>query len=291
MTAATLLLTACALLAFAGNSLLCRAAIGGGAIDPANFTLIRLVSGALALFLLGGARMPALPRGRGTFVTALPLALYAIAFAFAYIQLSAGTGALILFGAVQLTMLTSAWRAGERPRFAEWLGIGLALGGLLWLVAPGVTAPPPGSAALMALAGVAWGVYSLHGRGATNALAETQANFLRAAPFALLSQAFVWPHGHWTWPGIGLAIASGALASGVGYALWFRALPRLTATRAAAVQLAVPALAALGGVLFLGERLSARLVCAAALILGGIGLTLARRRRGGAPAQATEAAR
>jgi len=285
----TLLITACALLAFAGNSLLCRAAIGGGAIDPASFTLLRLVSGAAALFLLSGARMTALPRGRANFLTALPLALYAIAFAFAYVHLPAGTGALILFGAVQLTMLTSAWRAGERPRFAEWLGIALALGGLAWLVAPGVTAPPPGSAALMALAGVAWGVYSLHGRGTTNALGETSANFLRAVPFALLPMLGVWPRAHWTGTGVGLALASGALASGVGYALWYRALPRLTATRAAAVQLAVPALAALGGVLFLGEHLSARLVLAAALILGGIGLTLARRR--GAPFKGAEATR
>ena len=291
MSGGTLLLTACALLAFAGNSLLCRAAIGGGTIDPANFTLIRLVSGAAALFLLSGARTIELPRGRANFLTALPLALYAIAFAFAYVRLSAGTGALILFGAVQLTMLISAWRAGERPGFAEWFGIALALAGLAWLVAPGVTAPPPGSAMLMALAGVAWGVYSLHGRGATNALAETTANFLRAVPFALLPLIGVWPHAHWTWPGTGVAIASGALASGVGYALWYRALPRLTATRAAAVQLAVPAIAALGGVLFLGERLSTRLVLAAALILGGIGLTLARRRGRGTPLPGPETTR
>lgn len=277
MNAGTLLLTACALLAFAGNSLLCRAAIGGHAIDPASFTFVRILSGAAVLLVLARGRTRQLDPKRANFRTALPLAVYAIAFALAYVGLSAGTGALLLFGSVQLTMLIAAWRKGERPQAREWLGVALALLGLAWLVAPGLSAPPVASAALMALAGLAWGVYSLHGRGATDAVAETASNFVGALPVVALATLLPGPPRLLSWSGCGLAVASGALASGFGYALWYRALPRLTAVRASAVQLAVPALAALGGVLLLGEHLSPRLVLAAALILGGIGLTVVRR--------------
>ena len=267
-----------ALVGFAANSLLCRAAIGGGAIDPQSFTLIRMLSGLFALFVLTWNR-PRPVRSLAGFASGLALAVYAAAFAFAYVQLSAGTGALLLFGSVQLTMMTAALLGGERPRPLEWLGYALALAGLLWLVVPGVHAPPPLAALLMVLAGVAWGVYTLRGRGATDPVVETTANFEWAIPFVFLSNAIPGPR-HLSSSGISLAVASGALASGVGYALWYRALPSLTKARAATLQLAVPVLAALGGVALLGESVSARLVLSAVLVLGGIGIAVRERQSG-----------
>ena len=265
------LAAALALVGFAANSLLCRAAIGGGGLDPQHFTLVRIVSGALVLAALA-RRRPA----RTDWPAAFALALYAAAFAFAYRGLTAGTGALLLFGSVQLTMMAVALARGERPGATEWLGYALAFGGLVWLVAPGVHAPPAVAAVLMAVAGIAWGAYTLRGRGAVDPLADTASNFVRAVPFALVAFAMPGPR-VFTWPGFGLAVASGALASGVGYALWYRALPSLTRARAATLQLAAPALAAGLGVLFLGETPTPRLFVAAALVLGGIGLAVGRR--------------
>jgi drug/metabolite transporter (DMT)-like permease len=275
-----------ALIGFAANSLLCRAAIGAGAIDPGTFTIVRMTSGLAALFLLSRSRArnpeaSAAPAGRSfaSYVSGFALALYAVAFAFAYVKLSAGTGALLLFGSVQLTMMAAALFGGERPRAMEWVGYALALGGLLWLVMPGVKAPPAFAAALMVFAGVAWGVYTLRGRGATDPLAQTTVNFERAMPFVFVAFMVLSPERrHVSWNGIALAIASGALASGVGYALWYRALPSLTRARAATLQLAVPVLAALGGVTLLGESVSTRLVGSAVLVLGGIGLAVRARR-------------
>ena len=265
-----------ALIGFAANSLLCRAAIGAGAIDPGTFTLVRMTSGLAALFLLSRNR-PALPRSLAGYVSGFALAAYAVAFAFAYVKLSAGTGALLLFGSVQLTMMTAALFGGERPRALEWVGYALALLGLLWLVLPGVKAPPTLAAGLMVLAGVAWGVYTLRGRGATDPLAQTTSNFMHAMPFVAVAGLI--PAGrHVSWHGVVLAVASGALASGVGYALWYRALPSLARARAATLQLAVPVLAALGGVVLLGESVSTRLVGSAVLVLGGIGLAVRARR-------------
>lgn len=272
-------LTAAALLGFAANSLACRAALGDGAIDAASFTAIRIGSGAAVLLAIAALRGQ--PRGAGSWPSALALFLYAAAFSFAYLRLTTATGALILFAAVQITMLGVAIARGERPRPLEWSGIALALGGLVALVLPGLAAPDPIGAVLMAGAGVAWGAYSLRGRTTTRALAATADNFLRAVPFAgLLLVAHVALADVAVTPaGVALAIGSGALASGLGYSLWYAALPHLAPSRAAIVQLAVPVIAAAAGVAMLGESLSLRLVGATAAILGGIAVVLAAKRR------------
>jgi drug/metabolite transporter (DMT)-like permease len=207
------------------------------------------------------------------------LALYAIPFSFAYVDLAAGTGALVLFGAVQTSMLAWALRSGERPHALSWLGLALALGGLVYLVLPGIAAPSPLGCALMATAGIAWGGYSLRGRGAADALGETAGNFARALPLALVASGVGAGSFHLEARGALLACASGALASGLGYVVWYAALRGLSATRASLVQLAVPVIAAAGGVLLLSETLTARLVVAGAAILGGVGLALLGRER------------
>lgn len=275
----TLALTAFTLVAFASNSILCRLALAGGSIDPASFTTLRLASGATTLALiavLSGRRV----RAGGGWVSAFFLALYAIAFSLAYITLSAGTGALILFGCVQATMIIAALRSGERPGALQWAGLATALGGLVFLTAPGLAAPTPLGSLLMALAGFAWGVYTLRGRSGHDPLAATTRNFLRAVPFALAASLIMLGRRDISAHGAILAVASGALASGVGYVAWYAALRGLSATRAATVQLSVPVIAALGGVVFLSETVSPRLALSAVLILGGVGLTLAGRTRG-----------
>lgn len=283
----TLALTAVAMLAFAANSLLCRLALQQASIDPASFGSVRLVSGALVLAVIVRLRPGPRAVARTDWLAATMLWLYVACFSFAYLTLAAGTGALILFGAVQLTMFSVGLNAGERFTAAAWAGLALAVAGLLYLVSPGIAAPAPLGAALMAAAGVAWGVYSLRGRGAGDPVAATAGNFLRAAPLALaLSLSFI-DSLHASAGGVALAIASGALTSGLGYGVWYAALPGLTALRAATVQLSVPPLAAAGGVLLLSEALSLRLVVASTAILGGIALvlfsrTLAARPRAGA---------
>jgi drug/metabolite transporter (DMT)-like permease len=207
------------------------------------------------------------------------LFLYAVPFSFAYIGLSTGTGALILFGCVQLTMMIGGFRSGERPHPVQWFGIAAALAGLVYLVLPGLAAPPLRSASLMALAGFAWGVYSLRGRGAVNPLAQTTSNFVRSVPLVLAVSLIALPLFHLESKGVLLALASGALASGLGYVVWYAALRGLTATRAAVVQLSVPVLAALGGVIFLAEAVSVRLMLSTVMVLGGIGLALVGRER------------
>jgi drug/metabolite transporter (DMT)-like permease len=278
-------LTGLALVAFAANSVLCRLALGGAAIDAASFTTVRLFSGALMLLLITASVNKSLPSLRESkFLSALLLFSYAAAFSFAYTKLSAGTGALILFGSVQATMLLFALGSGERPRVLEWLGLALALSGLVYLVFPGLQAAPPFlSSACMALAGISWGLYSLRGRGAKNPLAETTKNFLLALPLAFIINLLMLRDAHVSRTGVVLAVLSGALASGVGYVVWYSALRGLTATRAATVQLAVPVLAAVGGVIFLSERISLRLLLAGVVILGGVALALTSRAR---PAQA-----
>jgi len=276
-----LALTALAMIAFAGNSLLCRAALREGGMDPAAFTAIRLTSGALTLALLARLRRGG-GTGRGSWPSALALFAYAAAFALAYRSLTAATGALLLFGAVQATMIGAGLARGERLRGGRLLGLALALGGLILLLLPGLAAPPPSASLLMLGAGAAWGIYSLRGRGAGDPTRVTAGNFLRAAPLAAawaLAES-----GGGSLPdreGWALALASGALTSGVGYAIWYRALPALQATQAATVQLSVPLIAACGGVLLLGEALTPRLLIAAAAILGGIALVLAARRPAG----------
>ena len=272
-------LTVAAMLAFAANSLLCRMALQHGGIDAASFGSIRLVAGALTLMLVVRLRSGRGPAGRADWLAAAMLFAYVAFFSFAYLSLSAGTGALILFGAVQLTMLGAGLRAGEMFGPVAWSGFVLAVAGLIYLVSPGVTAPPALGAALMAVAGVAWGVYSLRGRGVADPLAATARNFVRAAPMALLLSALLAGTGsaHADAAGIALAVASGALTSGIGYVIWYAALPSLTAMRAATVQLSVPLIAAFGGVIFLSEAITPRLAFASVAILGGIALVLRAR--------------
>jgi drug/metabolite transporter (DMT)-like permease len=273
---ATFAFTAAAMLAFAANSLLCRLALAGGGIDPASFGAVRVVSGAVALALIVRLRAGSMPAG-GDWLSAAMLFAYVAFFSFAYVSLPAGTGALILFGAVQLTMFGWALRGGERFTQPAWCGLALAAAGLVYLVLPGVSAPPLLGAALMALAGAAWGVYSLRGRGAADPLRATAGNFLRAAPLALVLWLPFMGVAHADASGIGLAVVSGALTSGVGYAIWYTALRALTAMRAATVQLSVPVMTAFGAVLWLGEPVTLRLVLASLAILGGIALVLAWR--------------
>lgn len=266
------------MVAFAANSVLCRFALGDSSIDAASFTSVRLICGAFTLLLIVTfSRGRSWRAARVTWGSAAMLFGYAVAFSFAYVSLTAGTGALILFGAVQVTMILAALRGGERPRAIEWLGLFLAVGGLVYLVLPGLESPPLLGSALMAIAGVSWGLYSLHGRGAIDPLAETTGNFIRAVPFALVVSTLALTHLHLTARGLVLAAVSGSVASGIGYVIWYVALRGLTATRAAMVQLSVPVLAAIGGVVFLAEALTLRLTLASVLVLGGIGLAIAGR--------------
>lgn len=271
-------LTAAALACFAGNSLLGRAALRPRLVDAATFTSVRLVSGAVALALLVGLRQRRRPRG-GSAAAGIALFAYAAAFSIAYLRIGAGVGALVLFGAVQVTMLGWSVARGARPGAVQWAGVAVALGGLAYLGLPGASAPDPAGAALMVASGAAWGAYSLLGRSARDPLATTAANFLRAVPLtALLSLALARDLAV-TAPGLLLAAASGALASGGGYSLWYAVVPALGATRAAAVQLAVPVLAGLGATVFLGERPTVRIAISAVAILAGIALTLRTRPR------------
>lgn len=271
--------TIAAMLAFAGNSLLCRLALRDDTIDPGSFTALRLVSGALTLLLVVylRGRKPDFRR-HGNPYSALMLFVYAAAFSYAYVSLSAASGALILFGFVQASMIAVALWRGERPRWFEWAGWLLAATGMLWLLLPGVDAPAPGGALLMAAAGIAWGIYSLRGAGSRNPVESTLANFVFSVPLLLLLVPFM-AGAHWTSSGVWLAIASGALTSGLGYVLWYAALRHLRSIQAALVQLSVPAIAAAGGGLLLHEPLSMRLLLAGGLILGGILLARLGRER------------
>lgn len=271
-------LTVAALVAFAANSLLGRLALGAERIDAASYTSVRLASGALVLWAIAALSGRGGAGSRGTaWMSAAMLFLYAGAFSFAYLTLDAGIGALILFGAVQVTMIFVGFREGHRPHWLEWLGLVTAFGGLVYLVAPGISAPSPLGSLLMALAGVAWGFYSLRGRGAGDPVADTAANFARAVPFALVLSLILMPRIQISPGGAWLAVLSGALASGLGYVLWYAALRGLTSTRAAVVQLSVPVLAAAGGVLWLDEALTQRLVVASVVVLGGVGLAILGR--------------
>ncbi|HYQ37741.1 MAG TPA: DMT family transporter [Pseudomonas sp.] len=272
------LLTALAMLAFAANSLLCRIALRDGHIDAASFTVLRLLGGALALGLIVRLRPGATraPLG-GSNASALALFGYAAGFSWAYLQLSAATGALLLFGAVQASMiLWGLWR-GERLSLGQGCGLLLAAAGLAVLLLPGASAPAMLPALVMLLAGVAWGVYSLRGRGAGDATARTAGNFVRSLPLAVLLGLAGWPAARLDGAGLVYALLSGALASGVGYALWYAVLPALRATQAATVQLSVPLITAVLGVLLLGEPFSSRLLLASALLLGGVAWVLLGR--------------
>jgi drug/metabolite transporter (DMT)-like permease len=273
-------ITAFTLLAFAANSLLTRMALDSDVIDPVSFTALRLSSGALMLLplarLLSASR--SLPAAKGSWGSGVALFAYAAAFSLAYVSLSTGMGALLLLGAVQVTMLTAALKSGDRLGVAQWLGTVTAVVGLVYLVLPGLTAPDPLGAALMTTAGIAWGVYSLRGRGAPAPVAMTAGNFMRATPLALVLTIAALSSLHLELFGILLALTSGMVTSGLGYVLWYNALKALTTTQASLVQLLVPVLAAFGGVLFLAEQISLRLIIASLLILGGVSLAIVRRR-------------
>lgn len=279
MSAARIIvLTTLAMLAFAGNSLLCRLALQDTAIDAASFTSIRLVSGAMVLWLIVAVRRN-LPAGKGNWPSALALFAYAAGFSFAYISLPAATGALLLFGAVQATMIGFGLYAGERLQSAQWLGLVLALAGLVGLLLPGLSAPPLAGSLLMLGAGLAWGIYSLRGKGAGDPTRVTSGNFLRSVPLALVMSLLLPDQAVFDSAGFWYAVASGALASGMGYAIWYRVLPALKATNAATLQLSVPVIAAVGGVLLLGEPITPSLLLASVAILGGIALVILGKER------------
>lgn len=277
-----MLATTVALVGFAANSILCRGGLGSGAIDAASFTAIRIASGAAMLLLLAQfAPNGRSFRGAGSFGSSLALFAYAAAFSLAYLRLTTGVGALVLFACVQATMIAGGIRGGARPAPSEWLGIAIALIGLGALTLPGAGVPDPLGLVLMAAAGIAWGVYSLRGRGNRSPLLATADNFALAVPlaFAMLAIGFINSSLHADARGVGSALASGALASGLGYSFWYLALPALSATRAAVLQLCVPVIAAAGGILLLGERMTARLAIAGLLILGGVGTAVLVRSR------------
>lgn len=280
MTLRTFLLTTLAMTAFAMNSVLCRMALGPRSIDAATFSTIRFGSGAMLLGAIALTRRPR-PRLRdlGNIRSAIVLFVYAITFSYAYLSLPAGTGALILFGTVQVTMIASGLWAGERPSLWQWVGVGSALAGLVYLVLPGVTAPSLSGAFLMMVAGVGWGVYSLYGKSAKDPTLANAGNFLLVLPLLLVANAVAFPTMKAAPRGILYAAISGAVTSGLGYVLWYAALEKLTALRAATVQLSVPVIAAVLGGILLGEAASLRLIVAGFAILGGIGLAFGLRNK------------
>ncbi len=270
-----LILTVLAMLAFAGNSLLCRIALKGTAIDPASFSSIRIVAGALVLVAMVRLRAGA-GSVSGNWPAALALAAYSVAFSFAYVNLTASTGALILFGAVQATMIAIGLRRGERLHARQVAGLVLALAGLVGLMLPGLSAPPLFGSALMLAAGIAWGVYTLFGKGHGDPLAVTAGNFARASLLALIISMVALPSLSFDARGVLYALLSGALTSGLGYVIWYTALRGLTVTTASVAQLSVPVIAAMGGIVLLDEPLTLRVLVASAVILGGIALVVVR---------------
>jgi len=289
------------MIAFASNSLLCRLALKHTTIDAATFTFIRILSGAVALWLIlelrtrlrtekttsllydGASGSPRvtrhLPLKSGNWLSALALFVYAAAFSFAYVDLSVGTGALLLFGAVQASMIIWGFRKGERLDAIQVVGFVAAVIGLVVLVFPGLSAPPLIASILMLTAGVAWGVYSLRGKGVQNPASITAGNFVRAVPFSAVVWIIFIPWTHVDSAGVSYAVISGAIASGLGYVIWYSVLPSLKAASAATVQLSVPVLAATGGILLLGEPLTLRYLLASVAILGGIALVVLEKNR------------
>lgn len=271
-------LTFLAMIAFAANSILCRMALADSGMDAASFTAIRLVSGALVLWALVHLS-PTKKTGGGDWWSALALFTYAAGFSYAYISLPTATGALLLFGAVQATMIGYGLYRGERLSTRQIFGLVVAISGLVGLLLPGLSSPPLTGAVLMLAAGIAWGIYSLRGKNAGDPSGVTAGNFLRAAPFAILLALVLIKNISIDTAGFLYAVASGALASGLGYSIWYAVLPSLKATNAATVQLSVPVIAAIGGILFLGESLSLRLAIASVAILGGMALVIGKKQR------------
>lgn len=278
-TPRTIGLTAVAMVAFAANSVLCRLTLAHGSIDPASFTFVRIGSGVVVLWLIVALTERASVM-LGSWRAAFALFAYVAAFSFAYIKLSAGAGALLLFGAVQATMVTTGFLRGERLTAAQWFGLVVALVGLAALLVPGAAAPPIDGALLMLAAGVAWGAYSLLGRGAVDPLANTAGNFLRALPMAVILVSFaVSFRTKLDQSGLIYAIMSGAVASGLGYTIWYAALPGLSPAQGASVQLSVPVITAVAGSIALGETITIRFSLSSLAILGGIALVIASQPR------------
>jgi drug/metabolite transporter (DMT)-like permease len=271
----TSLLTGLALIAFAANSVLCRLALGNGAIDASSFTAIRLLSGAVALFIILSLKGSIKESNKGTsskgsWSAAFTLFLYAITFSYAYLSVDTGTGALILFGSVQITMIILSLISGTRLHFIEWSGVILAFTGFIYLVLPNITTPSIDGFMLMTVSGTSWGIYTLKGRGSKNPLMDTTYNFLRTIPFVVLLAVFTLQNMAYSSEGIVLALISGAITSGVGYTIWYIALGGLSSTQAAVIQLSVPVIAAIGGVIFVSETITIRLVISATIVLSGI---------------------
>lgn len=291
--------TAFALVAFAFNSILCRLALRGDEADAAGFTAVRVVSGAVALVVIGllvprlrsqksqvtsaNQRLGTWDFRLGTLAGSWPSAFflfaYAVCFSFAYLGLTAGTGALILFGSVQMSMVAAAILRGERPTLLESAGLLIAVGGLVYLVLPGLASPPLTSSLLMAAAGMSWAAYTLRGKSSTDPLADTTGNFVRAVPMAAVVALIYLPNLHLTPRGWLLAILSGAVTSGVGYTIWYSVVKDHTTTRAAVLQLSVPVIAAVIGIIWLNETATMSLLIAAIMILGGIGMTILGKRQ------------
>ena len=268
-------LTGLALMAFAANSVLCRLALGTGSIDAASFTVARLLSGSLTLVvvLLLRSERSLIPK-YGSWMSSWMLFIYAISFSYAYITLETGTGALILFGAVQITMILTAVLTGTQLKSSEWIGVGVAFGGFVYLVMPGVSTPSLLGFSLMLISGIAWGIYTLRGRGSERPLLDTAHNFMRTVPLLVILFLSTRFQMNYSTQGLIYAVLSGALASGVGYSIWYAALKHLSASQAAVLQLLVPVIAAMGGVLFVGERITPRLIVSALMVLGGIFLVI-----------------
>ncbi|UJX26936.1 DMT family transporter [Pseudoalteromonas sp. CF6-2] len=272
---ATILYTFLALSAFAANSLLCRMALHSGDIDPWSFTAIRLFSGAIMLLLLFSWQVKRVASDesvdKGNNISAVSLFIYAVCFSVAYVELDTGTGALILFSAVQLTMIGYSIFNKERLSLLQWVALIVAFAGFIYLMLPSAAVPSLLPAILMTLSGAAWGVYSIRGKQCRAPLQATTFNFLRSlifVPALIFAAFFQWPS--ISFSGIALAVASGAFASGVGYSIWYLALPKLKSSQAAVVQLTVPVLAIVAGMVFLNEQITLQLMVASALILGAV---------------------
>jgi drug/metabolite transporter (DMT)-like permease len=275
----TSLLTVLALIAFAANSVLCRLALGGEAIDASSFTAIRLLSGAITLFIIlsiKGSIKESNKRGnkgassKGSWTASFALFIYAIAFSYAYLSVDTGTGALILFGSVQITMIMLSLIAGTRLHLIEWSGVMLAFSGFIYLILPNITTPSMNGFILMTVSGISWGIYTLKGRGSKKPLMDTSYNFLRTIPLVAILVVFTLHDMHYSVEGVMLALVSGAITSGVGYTIWYIALGGLSSTQAAVIQLSVPVIAAIGGVLFVSEEITMRLIVSATVVLTGI---------------------
>ena len=271
----TILFTGLALIAFAANSVLCRLALGESAIDASTFTIVRLLAGAIVLTVIMSiskikSNSNTNSSTKGSWPASIALFIYALTFSFAYVTLDTATGALILFGSVQITMILMSIFSGNRLHISEWFGMAIAFTGFVYLILPGVTTPSVIGFLLMTVSGIAWGIYTLKGRGSKNPIMDTAFNFLRTMPFVIILAIVTFKYAHYSSEGILLAVLSGSIASGIGYMIWYSALSGLSVTQAAVLQLLVPVIAAVGGIIFVSESISFRLTVSSAMILGGI---------------------